>query len=266
MRPVAFPSGHLLAKHGVWPLVPVDLRSCSSATSACTRLRAAARHRLARLRCHSLCGHRHFLPGGEDRRPRRASRAISSYGSSIHSTIVQIGSPSRRPLFVGIMSGDVTHLMAGDDQGRCLRIWLSHTLLIAIGILIVAVILTVVYASRAPSEGKTAATGSTTNEKAGRDRGVIMTDTKDAAPKADASVQSDAPTAAQTATRLRHREMPASRGRSAYSTWWSTASSSWCPSPRSVSSVACRTHRGMPALAYFVAFIGMFFFPCCPSA
>lgn len=26
-------------------------------------LRAAARHRLACLRCHSLCGHRHFLPG-----------------------------------------------------------------------------------------------------------------------------------------------------------------------------------------------------------
>ena len=45
----------------------------------------------------------------------------------------------------------------------------SHTLLIAIGILIVAVILTVVYTRLVRRQkGKTAATSSTTNEKAGR--------------------------------------------------------------------------------------------------
>lgn len=97
-------------------------------------------------------------------------RAISSYGSSIHSTIVQIGSSVSSALFVGIMSGDVTHLMAGGmTKADAYAFGFSHTLLIAIGILIVAVILTVVYTRLVRRQkGKTAATAVQTDEKAGR--------------------------------------------------------------------------------------------------
>ena len=73
-------------------------------------------------------------------------------------------------LFVGIMSGDITHLMAGGmSKADAYAFGFSHTLLIAIGILIVAVILTVVYTRLVRRQkGKTAVADSATSEKTGR--------------------------------------------------------------------------------------------------
>ena len=69
------------------------------------------------------------------------------------------------------MSGDVTHLMAGGtSKADAYAFGFSHTLLIAIGILIVAVILTVVYTRLVRRQkGKAAAADSATSEKTGRE-------------------------------------------------------------------------------------------------
>ena len=166
-----FPSGYLLAKHGVWPLVPVGfaivLIGYVGMYFASAQLLV-----IVLLACAAIAyaGIGIFFPAVKTVDLDALPRAISSYGSSIHSTIVQIGSSVSSALFVGIMSGDVTHLMAGGmTKADAYAFGFSHTLLIAIGILIVAVILTVVYTRLVRRQkGKTAATGSTTNEKAGR--------------------------------------------------------------------------------------------------
>ena len=109
-----FPSGHLLAKHGVWPLVPVGfaivLIGYVGMYFASAQLLV-----IVLLACAAIAyaGIGIFFPAVKTVDLDALPRAISSYGSSIHSTIVQIGSSVSSALFVGIISGDVTHLMAG---------------------------------------------------------------------------------------------------------------------------------------------------------
>ena len=166
-----FPSGHLLAKHGVWPLVPVGfaivLIGYVGMYFASAQLLV-----IVLLACAAIAyaGIGIFFPAVKTVDLNALPRAISSYGSSIHSTIVQIGSSVSSALFVGIMSGDVTHLMAGGtSKADAYAFGFSHTLLIAIGILIVAVILTVVYTRLVRRQkGKAAAADSATSEKTGR--------------------------------------------------------------------------------------------------
>lgn len=87
-----------------------------------------------------------------------------------------------------------------------------------------------------------------------------MTDTKDAAPKADASVQSDAPTAAQTA------DASSSQGDAGFKrtvgVFDMVVYGLIFMVPIATFSLfggVSNASGGMPALAYFVAFIGMFF-------
>lgn len=93
-----------------------------------------------------------------------------------------------------------------------------------------------------------------------------MTDTKDAAPKAGASVQSDAPTAAQAA------EASSSQGDAGFKrtvgVFDMVVYGLIFMVPIATFSLfggVSNASGGMPALAYFVAFIGISF-PCCPSA
>lgn len=166
-----FPSGHLLAKHGVWPLVPVGfaivLIGYIGMYFASAQLLV-----IVLLACAAIAyaGIGIFFPAVKTVDLNALPRAISSYGSSIHSTIVQIGSSVSSALFVGIMSGDIAHLMAGGmSKADAYAFGFSHTLLIAIGILIVAVILTVVYTRLVRRQkGKTAVADSATSEKTGR--------------------------------------------------------------------------------------------------
>ena len=142
-----FPSGRLLRKHGVWPLVPAGFAVIligyigmyfSSAQLLIFALLASAAVAYAGLGA--------FFPAVKTVDLDSLPRKISSHGSSIHSTIVQIGSSISSALFVGIMSGDVIHLMAGGmSKADAYAFGFSHTLLIAIGILVVAIILAFVY-------------------------------------------------------------------------------------------------------------------------
>ena len=87
-----------------------------------------------------------------------------------------------------------------------------------------------------------------------------MTDTKDAAPKADASVQSDAPTAAQTAdASSSQRDAGFKRTVGVFDMVVYGLIFMVPIATFSLFGGVSNASGGMPALAYFVAFIGMFF-------
>lgn len=166
-----FPSGHLLSKHGVWPLVPAGFAVVligyigmyfSSAQLIVIAVLASA--------AVSYAGLGAFFPAVKTVDLASLPRDISSHGSSIHSTVVQIGSSLSSALFVGVMSGDVTHLMAGGmSKADAYASGFSHTLLIAIGILVVAIILAVVYTRLVRRhQASAAAANSATDGKNGR--------------------------------------------------------------------------------------------------
>lgn len=142
-----FPSGHLLRAHGVWPLVPVGF-AIVLAGYAGMFVSSSMLFVIALLVSAAVgyAGLGIFFPAVKTVDLDSLPRKISSHGSSIHSTLVQIGSSVSSALFVGIMSGDVTHLMAGGmSKADAYASGFSHTLLIAMGILVVAIILAIVY-------------------------------------------------------------------------------------------------------------------------
>lgn len=142
-----FPSGHILEKHGVWPLVPlgfgivlvgyVGMFFASSNLLIVPVLVCAAL---------AYAGIGIFFPAVKSVDLESLPRDISSHGSSIHSTIVQIGSSISSAVFVGIMSSQTAALMAhGATKASAYAAGFSHTLLIMIGILVVAVVIACAY-------------------------------------------------------------------------------------------------------------------------
>ena len=142
-----FPSGKILGKHGVWPLVPAGFAIVLIGyigmyfTSAHVIV-------IGLLVCAALAyaGLGIFFPSVKSVDLEVLPNEVSSDGSSIHSTIVQFGSSISSALFVGIMSGDVTRLMAsGASKASAYASGFSHTIVIEIGILVAAVIIAVIY-------------------------------------------------------------------------------------------------------------------------
>lgn len=156
-----FPSGHILERHGVWPLVPagfvvvlvgyVGMYFTSSVLLIIPVLVCAA---------VAYAGIGIFFPSVKSVDLESLPREISSHGSSIHSTIVQLGSSVSSALFVGFMSGDTARLMAhGVSKASAYASGFSHTLLIMIALLVVAVVVSVIYTrlvarQRAGSQGE----------------------------------------------------------------------------------------------------------------
>lgn len=72
---------------------------------------------------------------------------LSASGSSIHSTLVQIAGSISSALFVGLMSGQVHRLMAdGMAKAQAYSAGFSTTVYLAVAFVVVAAILSVVYA------------------------------------------------------------------------------------------------------------------------
>lgn len=72
---------------------------------------------------------------------------LSASGSSIHSTLVQIAGSISSALFVGLMSGQVHRLMAdGMAKAQAYSAGFSITVYLAVAFVVVAAILSVVYA------------------------------------------------------------------------------------------------------------------------
>lgn len=168
-----FPSGRILEKHGVWPLVPAGFAIVLAGyigmffTSA--HLMVIAVLVFAAL---AYAGIGIFFPAVKSKDLEVLSRKISSHGSSIHSTIVQIGSSVSSALFVGIMSGDVARSMAGGvSKADAYAFGFSHTLVIAIGMLAAAVVIAIVYTRlvRRHEEKAAATTGHGNDGKQGGD-------------------------------------------------------------------------------------------------
>lgn len=142
-----FPSGHLLEKHGVWPLVPLGfgivLVGYVGMFFTSSTLLVVAVLVFAAL---AYAGIGIFFPAVKSVDLESLPQDVSSYGSSIHSTIVQLGSSVSSALFVGFMSGETSSMMAhGAGKATAYATSFSHTLLIMIGLLAVAFVLAMIY-------------------------------------------------------------------------------------------------------------------------
>ena len=138
---LCFVSGRMLGKAGVWPLVPVGF----VALAVFTRLDLA----LAIVGCMALAcaGIGTEYPAIKSVDLEVLDPELSASGSSIHSTLVQIAGSISSALFVGLMSGQVHHLMAdGMAKAQAYSAGFSTTVYLAVAFVVVAAILSVVYA------------------------------------------------------------------------------------------------------------------------
>lgn len=138
---LCFVSGRTLGKAGVWPLVPVGF----VALAVFTRFDLA----LAIVGCMALAcaGIGTEYPAIKSVDLEVLSPELSASGSSIHSTLVQIAGSISSALFVGLMSGQVHRLMAdGMAKAQAYSAGFSITVYLAVAFVVVAAILSVVYA------------------------------------------------------------------------------------------------------------------------
>lgn len=145
---LCFVSGRTLGKAGVWPLVPVGFGVCLVgfvALAVFTRFDLA----LAIVGCMALAcaGIGTEYPAIKSVDLEVLSPELSASGSSIHSTLVQIAGSISSALFVGLMSGQVHRLMAdGMAKAQAYSAGFSITVYLAVAFVVVAAILSVVYA------------------------------------------------------------------------------------------------------------------------
>ncbi len=142
-----FASGKMLGKHGVWPLVPAGLgvvlvgfavmlatMSLSSAllVAACTALVYA--------------GIGAVYPAIKSVDLEVLPQELSSDGSAIHSTLVQVAGCISSALYVGMMSGIVESQMAGGaTKTQAYAFGFAHTLPIEIGLIVAAIAVSLAY-------------------------------------------------------------------------------------------------------------------------
>lgn len=143
-----FISGIIGKSHGVWPLVPVGFALTAIGYAALFFV-SSSHLMLAFLVAVavSYTGIGLVFPVIKSANLEALPKPLSSSGASIHSTVVQIAGSISSALFVGIMSTDVASSMArGATKAEAYATGFSHTLLIALGILVVAVVVSVFYA------------------------------------------------------------------------------------------------------------------------
>ncbi len=144
---LCFVSGKILGKRGIFPLVPVGL----GVVVAGYCFMALAGH-LEILPFFLVCvaisygGIGIVYPAIKSVDLEALPRKISSNGSAIHSTLVQIAGSVSSALFVGIMSGQVDHLMAeGATKAAAYGSGFDLTSFIAIGLLIASFLISLIY-------------------------------------------------------------------------------------------------------------------------
>lgn len=143
-----FVSGKLLGRFGVWPLIPLGFAVCFigfAGLVAGTHFGIIAIIVICMM--VACCGIGMEYPAVKSVDLESLPPDVSSSGSSIHSTLVQIAGSVSSALFVGIMSGDVHRLMdSGIAKTAAYDSSFTVTLYLAIAFLVVAVVLSVVYA------------------------------------------------------------------------------------------------------------------------
>lgn len=143
-----FISGIIGKSHGVWPLVPIGF--ALTALGYAALFFASSSHLMPAFLVAvavSYTGIGLAFPVIKSANLEALAKPIASSGASIHSTVVQIAGSISSALFVGIMSTDVASSMAhGASKADAYAAGFSHTLLIALGILVVASVVSVLYA------------------------------------------------------------------------------------------------------------------------
>lgn len=142
-----FIGGRIEDRFGIWPLVPVGflmllagfiaMQITSSLVLIAAMMASAA---------VSYAGVGLVFPTLKAVDLGSLPRELYAHGSSIHSTLVQIAGSLGSALFVGIMSADADRLMAaGVSKASAYATGFSHTLVIDIGIVVVAVAVSVFF-------------------------------------------------------------------------------------------------------------------------
>lgn len=155
-----FISGRIEDRSGIWPVVPIGflmllvgfvaMQITSSLVLIVVMMVSAA---------VSYAGIGLLFPALKAVDLDSLPRALYAHGASIHSTLVQIAGSLGSALFVGIMSADVDRLMAaGASKASAYAAGFSHTLLVDIGIVAIALVASIVFArimhaQRARSDG-----------------------------------------------------------------------------------------------------------------
>lgn len=144
---LCFVSGRVLGKSGVWPLVPIGFGVCLVgfiALAICTRLDITIAVVCSMgLACAGIGAE---YPAIKSVDLEVLAPDITTSGSSIHSTLVQVAGSVSSALFVGLMSGQVHHLLGeGVAKAQAYSSGFSFTVYIAIVFVVVATVLAVVY-------------------------------------------------------------------------------------------------------------------------
>ncbi len=142
-----FISGKELGKHGVWPLVPLGF-----AIVLVGFIVMAATQSIENVVVIAICtalvygGIGVFYPSVKSVDLEVLPQELSSNGSSIHSTLVQIAGCISSALYVGMMSGDVeAQLAVGASKAHAYSVGFARTLPIEIGCIVVALCLSLVF-------------------------------------------------------------------------------------------------------------------------
>lgn len=142
-----FIGGHILDRHGIWPLVPIGfliivigfigMEITSSKILVIAMMCCAAM---------SYFGIGIIFPSLKTVDLSTLPKEIYAHGASIHSTLVQVAGSLGSALFVGIMSADADAMMAsGASKVEAYAAGFSHTLYIDIAILVFAFICSIVF-------------------------------------------------------------------------------------------------------------------------
>lgn len=150
-----FVGGRIEDRHGIWPLVPGGFLLLL-AGFALMGITASHELAIAMMACVavSYIGVGLVFPTLKAVDLAALPRAIYSHGSAIHSTLVQIAGSLGSALFVGMMSADADALMAaGATKAQAYAAGFSHTLLIDIGVLAAALVISIAFAWKMRAKG-----------------------------------------------------------------------------------------------------------------
>lgn len=144
---LCFASGRILGKRGVWPLVPAGFLILGGAFAALfftSEARAVPLFLASAGAAYGAIGL--FYPAVKSVDLEVLPPDLVSAASSIHSTLIQVAGSISSALFVGIMSSDVgARLAEGASKADAYAFGFSHTALIQIGLLAVALALSFPY-------------------------------------------------------------------------------------------------------------------------